>query len=192
MEETVKRIGTIPGISEIFLSDREGRLLASSLRENRDEEEVAKASSILARSIFGLEGIGEEVEEMEISFQKEKALIKNLGGGLLCLFHSPKINPVLLRLSTGLQISDLKRRLRKGAPPAGEPTEGEEVWWSTIERGLKRAMGPIAAYILEERRKSLAGPLNAAQKEEIIEGLLKEIPTQEKREEFKKEVLQGA
>lgn len=192
MEEIVKRIGAIPGITEIFLSDREGKLLASSLRENRDDEEVAKASSILARSIFGLEGIGEEVEEMEISFQKEKALIKNLGRGLLCLFHSPKINPVLLRLSTGLQISDLKNRLRKGVTsPAEEPTEGDGEWWMAIEKGLKRAVGPIASYILAERRKNLSGPLSATQKQEIIEGLLEEIPTQEKREEFKKESLKG-
>ncbi len=191
MEEIVKRIGAIPGITEIFLSDREGRLLASSLKEHRGEEEVAKASSILARSIFGLEGIGEEVEEMEISFQKEKALIKNLEGGILCLFYSPKINPVLLRLSTGLQISDLKNRLRKGVAPPKQATERDEVWWASIEEGLKRAIGPIADYILEERKKGFSVPLNATQKGEIIEGLLEEIPTPEKREEFKKGTLKG-
>lgn len=191
MEKIVKRIGAIPGITEIFLSDREGKLLASSLRESRGEEEVVKASSILARSVFGLEGIGEEVEEMEISFQKENALIKNLEGGLLCLFHSPKINPVLLRLSTGLQIADLKNRLQKGDVYSEKLTEEDDGWWLDIEKRLKRAVGPIAGYILAERRKNLSSPLSATQREEIIEGLLKEIPTQEKREEFKKEVLRG-
>ncbi len=194
MEEIVKRIGAIPGISEIFLSDREGKLLASSLREERNEEEVAKASSILARSIFGLEGIGEKVEEIEINFKKEKALIKNLEGGILCLFHSPKINPVLLRLSTGLQILDLKNRLEGGIAPSSQKPQdgGDEGWWMALEKGLKRAVGPIAGYILEERRVNLRGPLDARGKEKIVEELLEEIPTEEKREEFKREALKGA
>jgi len=191
MEEIVKRIGAIPGIIEIFLSDREGRLLASSLQEERGEEEVAMASSILARSIFGLEGIGERVEEIEVSFKKEKALIKNLQGGILCLFYSPKINPVLLRLSTGLQILDLKNRLQGGETPSSQKPQdgGDEEWWMVLERGLKRAVGPIAGYILEEKRVNLREPLDARGKENIVEELLGEIPTEEKREEFKREAL---
>ncbi len=194
MEEIVKRIGAIPGIIEIFLSDREGRLLASSLKEERGEEEVAKVSSILARSIFGLEGIGERVEEIEVNFKKEKALIKNLQGGILCLFHSQKINPVLLRLSTGLQILDLKNRLQGGETPSSQKPQdgGDEEWWMVLERELKRAIGPIAGHILEEKRVNLRGPLDARGKENIVEELLGEIPTEEKREEFKRETLKGA
>ncbi len=194
MEEIVKRIGAIPGIIEVFLSDREGKLLASSLKEERGEEEVAKASSILARSIFGLEGIGERVEEIEVNFKKEKALIKNLQGGILCLFHSQKINPVLLRLSTGLQILDLKNRLQGGETPSSQKPQdgGDEEWWMVLERELKRAIGPIAGYILEEKRVNLRGLLDARGKENIVEELLGEIPTEEKREKFKREALKGA
>jgi len=192
MEEIVRRIGSVPGIIEVFLSDREGRLLAYHLREKRGEEEVAKATSILGRSIFGLEGIGEKVEEIELSFKKERVLIKNMDEGFLCLFCNPDINPALLRLSTGLQISDLKNRLQGRITLSQNPAEGDEKWWRILEEELKKVVGPIAGFVLEEKKRDSKEPLGASEKAEIVEELLKEIPSEEKKEEFKREVLQGA
>ncbi len=191
MEEIVKRIGSIPGIIEVFLSDREGRLLASSLREGGREGKVAKATSILARSIFGLEGIGEKVEEVEINFGKERALIKNLERGFLCLFHTPKINPVLLRLSTGLQIQDLRNQFQGEVSQKEVLEVGDAQWWMTLEKELKRAVGPIAGYILEEKRKNWPEPLTSEERERIVREISEEIPTAEKREEFIRGTLRG-
>jgi len=191
MEEIVRRIGSVPGIIEVFLSDREGRLLAYHLREKRGEEEVAKATSILGRSIFGLEGIGEKVEEIELSFKKERVLIKNMDEGFLCLFCNPDINPALLRLSTGLQILDLKNRLQGGITLSQNPAEGDEKWWRILEEELKKVVGPIAGFVLEEKKRDSKEPLRASEKAQIVEELLKEIPSEEKKEEFKREVLKG-
>ncbi len=190
MEEIVKRIGSAPGIVEVFLSNREGKLLATSLGQKREEEKVAKASSILARSVYGLEGIGERVEEMELSFKKERVLIKNLDGGILCIFCNPKINPALLRLSTGLQIMDLKNKLEKGDAQISSK-DGDEEWWMVLEEGLKRAVGPMAHYILEEKKRGLGGSLGATEKVELVEKLSQEIPAEGKREGFKREILKG-
>lgn len=116
IQEHLERICSTPGVLGAFVSDKEGALVKGVVDQNI--ETLSQSSWIMGKSIAGVESFGRTIQEIDLRFEKERIIFKNLVNGYLYLLCKPRLNIFLLWLSTNLEIEALDERLNgiRGGP----------------------------------------------------------------------------
>ena len=197
MEDTLKDINAVSGVTGCFVCGREGQVLASALPSVFDEAILAAVGRIVAQAVAGLGTARRgKVAEIDLVYGQYRLITKNLRAGSLCIVCVRNVNLPLLhvassstarQLAAGLKASAQAKPLGPGesAAPRAEPIGA--AFLGRVEKELARAIGPMASLVVDEGIEALGAqresfPWHNLQR--LVESLGTEIPDEEKRLSF--------
>jgi predicted regulator of Ras-like GTPase activity (Roadblock/LC7/MglB family) len=203
MENILKDINAVVGVTGSFVCDDEGQILVGLLPDVFDEASLSSVARTVAQTIAGLEmARRRKMDGLDLVYLEGRLVVKNLRGGHLCILCVPAINIPLLNLTANVAARKLAAQIKADQAtateklamqsPAGPTVNG--TFFSQVERELTRLIGPIATFVLEEQVAALghtreAFPRDKAQ--QLVERLAAEIEDEDKRPRFQQAALEG-
>ena len=213
MENILKDINVVVGVTGSFVCDAEGQVLAKALPGVFDEAVLSPVGRTMAQTMAGLElARRRRVSDLDVVYRDGRLVVKNLRMGLLCILCVPTINIPLLNLTANVAARKLIKLIKgdqaepakKPAPRAAEappPPQAGAVagptvnggFFSDVEQELTRLMGPMAAFVLDEHITALGDTREAFPRDkahQLIERLVTEIDGDDRKAEFEQVVLE--
>ncbi len=142
MEEILKDINAVVGVTGCFVCDDEGGVLAHALTGMFDARALASVGRTVAQTIAGLETTGRrKVGDIDLLYDQGRLIIKNLGEGCVCILCVRRMNVPLLNLTANVAVKKLSEKLKQSKPLqtwAPSPSPG-----ATVQPGPQPA--PVAA-----------------------------------------------
>lgn len=124
MENILKDVNAVMGVTGSFVTDGAGRLLARALPEVFDGETLQLVARNLAQTYSGLEASRKrKVGDIDLVFSDGRLIAKRAGSGMLCILCVKKMNVSLLNLTANVAV----RRLGEQLKPAAVPAKKEEL-----------------------------------------------------------------
>ncbi len=125
MEDILKEINAVMGVTGSFVCNEEGQVLASALHGIFDEAMLWVVGRTTVQTVDGLQTARRrKVGDIVLIYTGGRFIIKNLGQGCLCILCMRRINVPLLNLTANVAARRLAEMLReKGAegPVRAEP-----------------------------------------------------------------------
>ena len=203
MENILKDINAVVGVTGSFVCDDEGQILVGLPPGVFDEASLSSVGRTVAQTIAGLEmARRRKMDGLDLVYLEGRLVVKNLRGGHLCILCAPTINVPLLNLTADVAARKLAAQIKADRAtateklamqgPAGPTVNG--TFFSQVERELTRLIGPMATLVLEEKVAALghtreAFPRDKAQ--QLVERLAAEIEDEDKRPGFQQAALEG-
>ncbi len=130
MEDILKEINAVIGVTGSFVTDGAGRLLARALPEVFDAPTLELVARNLAQTYSGLEVTRKrKVGDIDLVFTDGRLIAKRAGDGMLCILCVKKMNVSLLNLTANVAVRRLNAQLKPAAAPAkkeGRPAAAAE------------------------------------------------------------------
>ena len=205
MENILKDVNAVVGVTGSFVCDDEGQVLARLLPDIFDKALLSPVGRTMAQTIAGLElARRRKVSGLDLVYREGRLVVKNLRLGYLHVLCVRNINVPLLNLTANVAAKKLtaqikagrvasaeKPSLRQAQGPAGPTVNG--TFLSEVEQELTRLMGPMAAFVLREQVAALGNvgeALPPDKARELIERLAAEIEDEDKRAGFRQTALE--
>lgn len=117
MEEILRDVNAVVGVTGSFVCDDEGRVLAQALPNIFDAEMLSPVGRTLAQTIAGLETTNRrKVGDIDLLYEQGRLIVKNLGDGCLCVLCVRRINVPLLNLTANVAAKKLSERIKESKP----------------------------------------------------------------------------
>lgn len=130
MENILKDVNTIIGVTGSFVCDDEGRILAKALPAIFDKDLLSPVSRTMVQTIAGLElSRRRKVGNIDLTYDQGRLIIKNLDEGCLCILCVRRINVPLLNLTANVAARKLRQKMKevKASQAAALPQKPEPV-----------------------------------------------------------------
>lgn len=203
MENILKDINAVSGVTGCFVCNNEGRVLASALPSIFDATILSIVGRTMTQTMAGLViARRRKVADLDLTYDQGRLIAKNLRDGCLCILCMRDINVPLLNLTANLAAKKLAARLqgevkkplprREAKAPAGQSVEAAFI--GQVERELARAIGPIAALVIDEEIEALGESRESFPRDKathLIQKVGTEIADEGKRSRFTEATLQA-
>lgn len=127
MEDILKDISGLVGVSGCFVCDSEGQVLASTLPSVPDQDALLTVGRTINQTTAGLFAARRrKVHELDFLFAEGRVVIKPLSHGSLCVICARNMNVPLLNLTANLAARKLSEQM-KGDRSDSEAVEPESV-----------------------------------------------------------------
>jgi len=114
MEDILKDINAVVGVTGCFICNGEGQVSASALPDLFDETILSTVGRIMAQTVAGLAiARRRKIGDIDLVYDQGRLITKNLGEGCLCILCVRKINVPLLNLTANVAAKKLKTELKK-------------------------------------------------------------------------------
>jgi len=135
MEEFLKDINAVVGVTGCFVCDEEGQVLASALPGVFDEAMLSVAGRTTAQTIEGLKIATQRlISDLDLLYREGRFIVKNLQGGYLCILCVRNINLPLLNLMANMAARKLAGKIKERVKEAEvKPLEWLKVMSSFLE-----------------------------------------------------------
>jgi predicted regulator of Ras-like GTPase activity (Roadblock/LC7/MglB family) len=129
MEETLRDICAVVGVSGCFVCDDAGRVRASAPLEDFDERVLETVGRTISQTTAGLfMSRRRKVHEIDLLYSKGRVVIKPLAEGFLCVICARTMNVPLLNLTANVAARKLTEAMRSGwSEPEAAAPEGVAV-----------------------------------------------------------------
>ena len=206
MENILKDINAVVGVTGSFVCDDEGKVLARLLPAIFDDMMLSPVGRTMAQTMAGLKlARRRKVSDLDIVYREGRLVVKNLRVGYLCILCVPAINIPLLNLTANVAARKLAGQIKSDqAAPAETPSPQKiqeaagptvnDAFFSEVEQVLTRLMGPMATFVLEEHVTALGDPREAFpldKAHQLVERLAAEIEDENKKAEFQQVALEA-
>ncbi len=201
MEDILKDINAVVGVTGSFVCDQEGKMVARALAVGFDQPKLEAVGRTLVQTFSGMEmSRRRKVGDIDMTFGEGRLIAKNLTPGCLCILCVRRINVPLVNLTANVAVKKLKA-LRKDqheeaeavhavASPAPSQAAGAVLdgkVFSQIERELGRAIGSEAALVIYYEVAAMGVTKSAFPRSrmgELIARVSAEIDDESKRAQF--------
>lgn len=120
MENILKEINAVIGVVGSFVCLSDGTVAAEALPEEYGTEQVELAARVVSQTFQALEASGPRVNEVELAYDKNRLILRNLRGGVLAILCSRAINVPLLSFTANLAVKKLTGELKVARPPTSK------------------------------------------------------------------------
>jgi predicted regulator of Ras-like GTPase activity (Roadblock/LC7/MglB family) len=156
LDELVSR----SGVQTVFVCDRDGRLLASTVSDAQHARNLEPLSDIVGRTNSALRSLKHgELAEMEWVYASGRVLIRGVGDHLLCLICERSINLQLL----SMKIEKVQESILSALGSQARQPSSEDI------QKLKSAMVAVAQELLAEHAEKVVALLISS--EDSLTGL---------------------
>lgn len=126
MEEILRSITTVVGVSGCFVCDENGEILDSALHSLVRDYGLSGVAYTAAQTLAGLRAARRrKAGDIDLLYTGGRVLIKPLAGGCLCIVCEPRVNIPLLNLTAEVAVGRLqallKEKRQQPAEPQGQP-----------------------------------------------------------------------
>jgi predicted regulator of Ras-like GTPase activity (Roadblock/LC7/MglB family) len=204
MENILKDINAVAGVTGCFVCNSEGQVLASALPSVFDETILSTVGRTMTQTMAGLAiARRRKIVDIDLVYEQGRLIAKNLRDGCLCILCVRNINLPLLNLTADVAAKKLAAGLkgevkekplsrREAKVPAGQPVEA--AFLGQLEQELARAIGPMAALVIDEGLEALGESRESFPWDKathLIEKVSTEIADAGKRRRFTEATLQA-
>jgi len=127
MEDILKDINAVVGVSGCFVFDSEGEILAHTLPSELDQEALLTVGRTISQTTAGLTATRRrKVHELDLLFSKGRVVVKPLRQGSLCIVCARNMNVPLLNLTADVAAKKLSEEM-KGHRSESDAVEPEAV-----------------------------------------------------------------
>lgn len=200
MENILKDINAVSGVTGCFVVNSEGQLLASALPGLFDKTILSTVGRTIVQTMSGLSTIRrQKIGDIDLVFHQGHFIAKNLKDGCLCILCVRNINVPLLNLTANIAVKKLAIELKGGEKPSPSrlveaPTglRVDTTFLGQIEQALAKAIGPIATLVVDEEIEALGESRESFPDIKIsllVEKISAEIADEERRLQFTETVL---
>jgi len=145
MENVLKDINAVMGVTGSFVCDGKGEVRASALPDLFDEISLSTVGRTMAQTMAGLATARRrKIGDIDLVYDQSRLVAKNLGGGCLCILCVRKVNVPLLNLTANVAAKKLKAKIAKKEKP-----ERKEAAPGGLPEAL-RAMSDFLEQLMEE------------------------------------------
>ena len=114
MENVLKDINAVIGVTGSFVCNGEGQVSASALPDLFDETILSTVGRTMAQTMAGLATARRrKIGDIDLVYDQGRLIAKNLGEGCLCILCVRNINVPLLNLTANLAAKKLKVKIAK-------------------------------------------------------------------------------
>jgi predicted regulator of Ras-like GTPase activity (Roadblock/LC7/MglB family) len=205
MENALRDINAVSGVTGCFVCSAAGQVLASTLPTVFDSSILAAVGRVLSRTMAGLATARRrEVTEIDLVYDQNRLITQHLTEGcLLCIVCVRNINMPLLDLAAQGAAKELAPGLKAEAEetpmPRVEATASTAqplgaAFLGQVERELARAIGPLAAIVVDEAIDVMGESRASFPRHKatvLVEKVGTEIADEEKRRRFTEAALQA-
>lgn len=206
MEDILKDLNAMVGVTGCFVCNDEGQVLASSLPTLFDETTLSTIGRTIAQTMAGLEAARRrKVGDVDLVYEQGRFIAKNLGEGCLCILCVRHINVPLLNLTANLAVKKLMEKLKTLGPVETKVKAPERIrvapeltvdgtFFTQMERELTRVIGPIATLIIDDEVAALGADKSAFPRDKVAKLVAKvssEIADEGKRASFQQTMLRA-
>lgn len=124
MQAILGDIGALMGVTGSFVCGRDGALVGRAMPALTEDGSLATIGRSLMRTFAGLEADRHKrPTELDLVFKGGRLLVKNLGGGCLCVLCSRQANVAMVNMTANMAARKLKEALVAPgvAPVIAEP-----------------------------------------------------------------------
>jgi predicted regulator of Ras-like GTPase activity (Roadblock/LC7/MglB family) len=204
MENILKDINAVSGVTGCFVCNSEGQVLASALPNVFDETILSTVGRTLTQTMAALAiARRRKIVDIDLVYDQGRLIARNLRDGCLCILCVRNINVPLLNLTANVAAKKLAAGLkgevkekslprREAKAPAGQPVEA--AFLGQLEQELARAIGPMAAFIIDEEIEALGESRESFPWDKathLVEKVSTEIADEGKRLRFIEATLQA-
>jgi predicted regulator of Ras-like GTPase activity (Roadblock/LC7/MglB family) len=146
MEDILKDINAVMGVTGSFICNGEGQVLASALPNLFDETILSTVGRTITQTMAGLAiARRRKIVDIDLVYDQGRLIGKNLGEGCLCILCVRNINVPLLNLTANVAAKKLKAKTakKKKAPESAQAAP------SGLPEALQ-AMSDFIEQLLEE------------------------------------------
>jgi predicted regulator of Ras-like GTPase activity (Roadblock/LC7/MglB family) len=134
MENILKDINAVVGVTGCFICSDQGQVLASALPELFDGTILSTVGRIMTQTMAGLATARRrKVGDIDLIYNQGRLIAKDLGEGCLCILCVRNINVPLLNLTANLAARKLREKMAEGEK---EPERTEAVPVGLALRGM--------------------------------------------------------
>ena len=202
MEDILKDINAVIGVTGSFVCNGEGQVSASALPDLFDETILSTVGRTMAHTMAGMANARRrKISDIDLVYNQGRLIAKNLGEGCLCILCVRNINMPLLNLTANVAAKKLAARLkgrerpsprREAKAPAGPPVNA--AFLGQLEQKLAREIGPMAALVIDEEIEALGESRESFPWDKathLVEKVSTEIADEGKRLRFTEATLQA-
>ena len=125
MEDILKDINVVVGVTGSFVCNGEGQVLASALSDRFDETILSTVGQTMAQTMAGLATARRrKIGDIDLAYDQGRLIAKNLGEGCLCILCVRNINVPLLNLTANMAAKKLRAKIAKKEPQRMEAAPG--------------------------------------------------------------------
>lgn len=118
MENILKDINAVVGVTGCFICNGEGQILASALPEVFDRNILSTVGRTMTQTMAGLATARRrKVGDIDLVYHQGRLIAKDLGEGCLCILCVRNINVPLLNLTANVAAKKLKAEMAKKQEP---------------------------------------------------------------------------
>jgi len=118
VESILKDLRACAGVEGAYIFDSDGRMAAGVGLERFAAEALCTVARTMSRTFEGLKSARRrKVTELDLVFESERVIVKNLGTGCLILVCTPSINLPLLNLTANLAVRQITSLLETSTAP---------------------------------------------------------------------------
>jgi len=108
VEEILKSINTMVGVSGSFICDSKGRILSVAMPDTIDESMLYNVSKTVSQTLGGLASTHRrKIGELDLVYGQGRLITRNIGESFLCILCVRNINVPLLNLSVNMAVKKL-------------------------------------------------------------------------------------
>ena len=202
MEDILKDINAVIGVTGSFVCNGEGQVSASALPDLFDETILSTVGRTMAQTMAGLTTARRrKIDDIALVYDQGRLIAKNLGEGCLCILCVRNINIPLLNLTANVAAKKLAAKLKGGGKPSsrreakaptGPPVDA--AFLGQLEQELAREIGPMAALVIDEEIEALGESREFFPWDKVthlVEKVSTEIADEGKRLRFTEATLQA-
>lgn len=206
MENILKDINAMVGVTGCFVCNSGGQVLASALPDLFDETILSTVGRTMTQTIAGLATARRrKVSDIDLVYDQGRFIAKNLGEGCLCILCVRTINVPLLNLTANLAVRKLMGRLKTLSPTATKVKAPDRAkispeltvdgtFFAQMEHELTRVMGPVAMLIIDEEVAAMGADRDSFPRDraaDLVAKVSSEIMDEGKRAHFQRAMLEA-
>lgn len=119
MENILKDINAVVGVTGSFVCNEDGQVLSRSMPSVFDDQMLSNVSRTMAQTVAGLKIAQQsEVGDIDLLYNDGRLVVKDVGEGCLCILCVKRINVPLLNLTANVAAKKLRGQLKEAEPVA--------------------------------------------------------------------------
>ncbi|MBN1979582.1 MAG: roadblock/LC7 domain-containing protein [Anaerolineae bacterium] len=127
MENILKDINAVVGVTGSFVCNEDGQVLSRLMPSVFDDQMLSNVSRTMAQTVAGLKIAQQsKIGDIDLLYADGRLVVKDVGEGCLCILCVKRINLPLLNLTASVAAKKLRGKLKETEPVASVEAAPQE------------------------------------------------------------------
>jgi len=116
VKEQLAYLARVQGVEGVFVAERDGKVIETSWEAPEDRQAAERVALMVSLTFQGIETEGGRADEIYLTYENGRVVLKKLTDGNLVLLCAPDVNVLLLKEAVKRCVPKIEEYLKQGAP----------------------------------------------------------------------------